>query len=81
MNTKLQVKHLPGTLISKTIRSNAPRHSHPTDNLPNILAEYERTIILHALEDNNGNISKAAAQLGILRQNLQHRMKKLNITK
>ena len=28
---------------------------------------------------NAGNISKAAAQLGILRQNLQHRMKKLGV--
>ena len=46
-----------------------------------MLAEYEKTIILNALEDNGGNISRTAAQLGILRQNLQHRMKKLNITK
>lgn len=81
IDTELQLKHLPASLITKAIRSHKPRASHPRGNLPDILAEYEKTIILHALKDNNGNISQTSKQLGILRQSLQQRMKKLNITK
>lgn len=81
VDTAIQLKHLPANLLSKAVSMNISRRSHPADNLPTMLAEYEKTIILNALEDNGGNISRTAAQLGILRQNLQHRMKKLNITK
>ena len=81
MDTAIQMKHLPANLLAKAVSMNISRRSHPADNLPTMLAEYEKAIILNALDDNGGNISRTAAQLGILRQNLQHRMKKLNITK
>ena len=45
-------------------------------SLPLILEEIEREIILGALENNNANISRAALELGIKRQTLQHKIKK-----
>lgn len=38
-----------------------------------------RQCILQALEDNDGNISRTARQVGLTRQNLQHYIKKLHI--
>lgn len=75
----ITTSHLPEHLSSKKIYTRRKLNPDAEQNLPEILAEYERTIITHALEDNNGNISKTARQLGILRQNLQQRIKKLSI--
>ncbi len=53
----------------------------PAEPLPLRLAAVERSLIIDALTRNNGNITKTALALGIHRQNLQIRIKKLNITK
>ncbi len=45
------------------------------------LRETEKTLVIETLESNNWNVSKSAKDLGIARQNLQYRMKKLNIIK
>lgn len=50
-------------------------------SLPQTLDELERKLIIDALTASKGNITKAALALGIHRQNLQVRIKKLNITK
>lgn len=50
-------------------------------SLPLTLDQLERKLIIDALATNKGNITKAALTLGIHRQNLQVRLKKLNITK
>lgn len=42
------------------------------------LEEMETRLILTALEENHGNISRAAAQLGIKRQGLQYKMKQMS---
>ena len=47
--------------------------------LNNILRDAERNAVLNALKSSNNNITQAAKSLGIGRQNLQYRMKKLNI--
>ncbi len=48
------------------------------------LAEYlenvEKTVIAGYLMENGGNISKTAKDLGMLRQNLQHKIKKYGLT-
>ncbi len=44
--------------------------------LESVLADVERGLLTSALQKNHGNISRAARQLGISRQNLQHRMKR-----
>lgn len=47
--------------------------------LPNILEDIEKEIIINALNNNQKNISKAAEELGIKRQTLQHKLKKYKI--
>lgn len=44
--------------------------------LQEYLESLEKEFIREALMDNGGNISKAAESLGLVRQNLQHKMKK-----
>ena len=48
------------------------------------LAEYletiEKTVIRQHLLSNEGNISKTAKDLGMIRQNLQHKIKKYGLT-
>ena len=79
--TMITLKHLPVNLRHKTTRQTSFRKSFNTSNLPQIMAEYEKNLILHALEKSDGNVTRAAEFLGIQRQNLQHRMKKLKISR
>jgi transcriptional regulator with PAS, ATPase and Fis domain len=46
-----------------------------TPKLKKSLAEFEKEIIWSALQESRGNISKAAAALGIFRQQLQRKIK------
>jgi len=52
-----------------------------TTTLSSALREVEKIVILNALQNNHWNISRAAKAIGIGRQNLQYRMRKLNIEK
>ncbi len=47
--------------------------------LPEIMATYERTILLRALEAAGGSRSRAAASLGIRRERLYARLKFLKV--
>lgn len=47
--------------------------------LSRILSEVENQAIMETLKRHQGNITKAAASLGISRQNMQYRMRKLGI--
>lgn len=47
--------------------------------LKDVLLSSEKEAIEHALNRNHGNISQSARDLGIGRQNLQYRIKKLRI--
>ena len=76
---RIMIKHLPANLQRKITRRSSFESSLDTAGLPDILAEYEKNLILHALEKNSWNVSKAAEHLNIQRQNLQQRMKKLHI--
>ena len=49
--------------------------------LPDILRGIEKKLILESLDKNNWNISRATKDLGIIRQSLEYRMKKLKIEK
>ena len=48
-------------------------------SLSDYLAGIEETVIRQYLAANDGNISKTAKDLGLLRQNLQHKIKKYGI--
>ncbi|HHX88035.1 MAG TPA: hypothetical protein GX693_07675, partial [Firmicutes bacterium] len=49
-------------------------------NLNSLLREFEKQVILEELARNKGNITRTARELGLARQNLQYRIKKLKIT-
>jgi arginine utilization regulatory protein len=70
-------EHLPVDLISLVQTQNEKE----TAPLAETLVKAEEKAILSALEQYCWNISKAAAALGISRQNLQYRIRKLNISK
>ncbi len=50
-----------------------------TPRMKEALTSYERELIWSALQESQGNISKAASALGIYRQQLQRKIKKLRI--
>jgi len=81
----MRVEHLPSYLLK-----NAPAASRGADGgfpeidfssatLQGILDDYERQVILRALEHCGYNISLTAQKLGILRQSLQYRIRKYGI--
>lgn len=49
------------------------------NSLHKILEDTERQAIENVLQNNNGNITRSAKELGILRQNLQYRIRRLGI--
>ena len=49
-------------------------------NLNSLLQEFEKQVIWEGLVRNKGNITQTALELGLARQNLQYRIKKLKIT-
>lgn len=69
--------HLPVDLISEAQKQGESE----TAPLSETLMKAEENAIRRALEDHSWNISKSAAALGISRQNLQYRMKKLAVSK
>lgn len=50
-----------------------------SNTLADYLEEIEETIIRQHLLANDGNVSRTAKELGMLRQNLQHKIRKYNI--
>lgn len=82
---ELNLNHIPkyiknrmlGNLSIDVLNSN----EYTTKDLPNFLRTIEKNIILDTLEKNRWNITKSANELGIIRQSLDYRMKKLNIEK
>ena len=50
-----------------------------SDTLSNYLESIERTVIGENLMANDGNVSQTARDLGMLRQNLQHKIKKYGL--
>jgi len=78
----IRVDHLPQYLKVKI--ANLPAGSFSisakeTGTLAKILTEVERQAILETLKKHKGNITQAAASLGISRQNMQYRIRKLNL--
>jgi DNA-binding NtrC family response regulator len=69
-------KILPSDLPSHLLQSPSQKVS-PTPKLKEALANFEKELIWAALQKSGGNISKAAASLGIFRQQLQRKLKNL----
>jgi transcriptional regulator with PAS, ATPase and Fis domain len=65
---------LPSDLPSYVLKSPFKKKTY-TPKLKESLAEFEKETIWSALQESRGNISKAAAALGIFRQQLQRKIK------
>lgn len=75
-------EHLPPYLLKKLEGQNiqAPeRIDFSRKDLQSLMDDYERQIILQALEHCGYNLSRTAKTLGILRQSLQYRIRKYGI--
>lgn len=80
--TLLKVKHLPEHLKSKIVTFKEGLEIEAENlSLTEVLQEIEKQMILEVLEKNDGNVSQSARDLGIIRQSLIYRMKKLAIEK
>ena len=65
-------KHLPEDLVEELTAQ--PQASANTSRIPQNLEELSRSAIRQAMENNRGNISAAARQLGISRQTLYRKL-------
>ena len=74
--TRFERKHLPPLVYRENIRRNA---SGDFTTLHDARAAYERDFILKKLDENHGNITRAAEILGLERSHLYRKMKSLGI--
>ncbi|KJR49332.1 Arginine utilization regulatory protein RocR [Desulfosporosinus sp. I2] len=78
----ITVDHLPHYLRAKFLSqagSSTEFYKKGASTLADALREVEKQVLAEALKNHNGNITKAANSIGIARQNLQYRMKKLGL--
>jgi len=77
----LKLNHLP-EYFSERLLNEKPSQDYTVSQgaLQNVLTEIEKKIISSVLSRNNRNISKAARELGISRQNLHYKLKALGIS-
>ncbi len=71
----IEGKDLPPTLQMKDVVSKGKRN----DSFENLVAAYERTLILDALKDTGGNQSEAAKVLGTTKRIIQYKINKYQI--
>ena len=76
----IEVCHLPPYLLKRRASPSAARAIDFTQrDLQGLMDDYEREIIVQALEHCGYNISQTAKTLGILRQSLQYRIRKYGL--
>ncbi len=74
---RIEKKHLPALLFREVQRR---RPVGATTTLQQARAAYERDFILKKLDENQGNVSRTAQDLGLERSHLYRKMKALGIT-
>ena len=72
----IDIEHLPEKMKRIANKKNKRKFEL---NLKQVLTETERNLILEALQETDGNISKASEALNIPRQTLQYKIQKYNI--
>lgn len=81
-STTMLPEHLPPYLLKKRPGTGRELPEHidfSNQTLQGLLDDYERNIILQALEHCGYNLTRTAQTLGILRQSLQYRIRKYGI--
>jgi arginine utilization regulatory protein len=87
---ELHLYHLPPHLRRTSISQDRHQATQPLNDLFNnikaptlatALREVEKRVILISLQNHHWNITRSARAIGVGRQNLQYRMRKLNIEK
>lgn len=76
----LNIEHIPNYIKKKMRYAKVPS-IEDIESLTDTLNSIEKDIILETLQKNDWNVSKSARDLGIIRQSLIYRIKKLNIEK
>jgi len=76
----LQISNMP-LYIKETVFGAKSVSKAKMETLPDTLRSIEEKVIRESLSRNKWNISAASKELGIIRQSLLYRMKKLDITK
>ena len=83
----IELKHIPPHLLQKygdleydTSIDSFNSESFSNNDLKRVLQKIELEIVKKALNNNDNNITRTARSLGISRQNLQQRIKKLSIS-
>ncbi|WML37417.1 sigma 54-interacting transcriptional regulator [Clostridium sp. OS1-26] len=80
--TELKILDIPHYIREDMIGSiSIDKIQKSKHGLPDILRSIEKELILESLKKSNWNISRATKDLGIIRQSLEYRMKKLKIEK
>lgn len=78
----IKIDHLPQYLKTRFAQFDMGTMSiraKESGTLANVLAEVEKQVIIETLKRHQGNITKAGDALGISRQNMQYRLRKLGI--
>jgi len=78
---EIRIKHLPAYLLDYLNRQDIYEKDTNHDSYSELIDEYEKGLILDALNKNRWNVTKTAKDLKIKRQTLQNKIKKLNIDK
>jgi len=77
---EIQPGSLPDFQLEARLHKAAGVKPLPTGSLDEIMARYERELIIGLLEQNHYSLAKTAEQLRISRHALRYRMQRLNIT-
>jgi DNA-binding NtrC family response regulator len=77
---EIQPGSLPDFQLEGRLRKSEGTFMSSNESLDVQMADFERQVIINALEQNHYNISKTAEQLKISRHALRYRMQRLNIT-
>lgn len=78
-NHEITTEHLPQYITGAVEKSGNANTLLANENLKEAILNTERLMVKLSMERCGGNITSAAKQLGISRQNLQYRLKKLAI--
>lgn len=76
----IEKRHLPGSMV-KNMQKKLQEKKDPCHGrtLEDVVASFERDLIVKALKDSQGVKARAAKQLGLSRSNLQYKIKKYGI--